>query len=68
MSGIDLGKAEGAAATGEDPSYPPFWLPFQDPETNNHEALWTTDLACSKPTDCGGEFDCIGGICVPIIG
>lgn len=64
MSGIDLSKA----ATGGDPSYPPFWLPFQDPETNNHEAIWTQELACSRPADCGSEFTCTGGVCVPIIG
>lgn len=64
MSGIDLGKA----ALGMDPSYPPFWLPFQDPETNNHEALWTQDLVCNKPGDCGSEFDCRNGVCVPRIG
>ena len=30
------------AATGEDvdPSSPPFWLPAQDVETNNHIAAW----------------------------
>ena len=51
-----------------DPSYPPFWLPFQDSDTNNHEVLWTQDLACTRPGDCGSEFDCIDGVCVPIIG
>lgn len=64
MSGIDLSRA----ATGADPSYPPFWLPFQDAETNNHEAIWTHELACSSPADCGSEFTCTSGVCVPIIG
>lgn len=64
MSGIDLSRAAG----GVDPSYPPFWLPFQDAETNNHEAIWTQELACSRPGDCGSEFNCISGVCVPIIG
>lgn len=64
MSGIDLGQV----APGADPSYPPFWLPFQDAETNNHEALWTTDLACTRPKDCGDEFTCLMGVCVPQVG
>jgi hypothetical protein len=64
MSGIDLSRA----AAGEDASYPPFWLPFQDAETNNHGAQWTQELACSRPGDCGSEFNCIDGVCVPIIG
>jgi hypothetical protein len=61
MSGIDLGKA----ALGRDPSYPPFWLPFQDAANNNHEVLWTQELACIRPGDCGSEFDCTGGVCIP---
>lgn len=64
MSGIDLSKA----ALGMDPSYPPFWLPFQDAGTNNHEVLWTQDLVCIRPADCGSEFSCIGGVCVPKVG
>ncbi|MFH0902722.1 MAG: hypothetical protein V2A73_18985 [Pseudomonadota bacterium] len=28
------------AAAGEDPSYPPFWLPFQDPGSGNHIGQW----------------------------
>ncbi len=64
MSGIDLTKA----AQGMDPSYPPFWLPFQDSSTNNHEVLWTEDLVCNKPGDCGSEFQCMNGVCVPIVG
>ena len=64
MSGIDLSKA----ALAEDPSYPPCWLPFQDADSNNHEVLWTQDLVCIRPGDCGNEFDCIGGVCIPKIG
>ena len=67
MSGVDLGKA---TTGGGDPSSPPFWLPFQDANSNNHEVLWTEDVACSKPADCGqlGEFDCQKGVCVPVLG
>ena len=63
MAGIDLGQA----ASGGDPSFPPFWLPFQDPSQNNHETIWTTDVACITPEDCPDEFACEGGTCVPII-
>jgi hypothetical protein len=64
MSAIDLSKAE----AGKDPSYAPFWLPFQDSGTNNHEVIWTTDIACVKASDCGDEFDCTAGVCVPRLG
>ena len=39
MFGLDLDKAK----MGVDPSYQPVWLPFQDPSTGNHSAIWTTD-------------------------
>jgi len=29
------------AGAGQDPSFPAFWLPFQDMATNNHIAQWT---------------------------
>jgi hypothetical protein len=32
------------AAAGMDPSLPAFWLPFQDINTNNHIAQWTTTV------------------------
>lgn len=67
MAAIDLEKA--AQGSG-DPSFPPFWLPFQDPATNNHEVLWTQDIACVTAADCGkaAEFDCVAGVCVPKLG
>jgi Tol biopolymer transport system component len=34
----------GTAASGSDPSWAPFWLPFQDPSTSNHIAQWTTAI------------------------
>ena len=38
VAAFDLELAEGGG--GGDPSSPPFWLPFQDPATNNHIAIW----------------------------
>ena len=32
------------AQAGGDPSSAPFWLPFQDPATNNHIAQWTETI------------------------
>ena len=64
MFGLDLDKAK----KGEDPSYQPVWLPFQDRNTGNHSAIWTTDVACALPRDCPGEFRCVSGMCVPNIG
>jgi Tol biopolymer transport system component len=32
------------AMTGGDPSFTPFWLPFQDPGSSNHIAQWTTTI------------------------
>jgi hypothetical protein len=40
-----------------DPSFPAFWLPFQDVTTHNHTAQWTTTVVQSPPD--GGA--CIGG-------
>ncbi len=32
------------ASAGQDPSFAPFWLPFQDLQTSNHIAQWTTEI------------------------
>ena len=32
-----------AAAAG-DPSFVPFWMPYQDVNTHNHIAQWTTQI------------------------
>ena len=29
---------------GADPSFSPFWVPSQDPETHNHIAQWTEEV------------------------
>ncbi len=65
MSAIDTSKLNGS---GMDPSYPPFWLPFQDPKQNNHEAIWTTDVACTTDNSCPTDYQCVDGKCVPIPG
>ncbi len=64
MFGLDLDKAK----MGMDPSYQPVWLPFQDRNTGNHSAIWTTDVACTTDKDCPSEFMCVMGACVGRIG
>ncbi len=66
MAGVDLEKAE--AHPEEDPSFAPFWLPFQNPSESNHLGTWTTDVKCMDDTQCPSEFRCMGGSCVPPIG
>ncbi len=65
MFGLDLEKAR---AGGQDPSFQPIWLPFQETNTGNHSAIWTTDVACASDSQCPGEFRCIANMCVPRIG
>ncbi len=66
MSAIDTSKLN--SGSGMDPSYPPFWLPFQDPNEHNHQAIWTTEVGCALDTDCPSGYNCIAGSCVPIPG
>jgi hypothetical protein len=57
-------------AAGSDPSFPAFWLPFQDDTAHNHIAQWvdaiqgctgsTTGQACSATMPC-----CDGSTCNP---
>ncbi len=65
MLGLDLDKAR---AGGQDPSFQPIWLPFQEPNTGNHSAIWTTDVVCASDGECPGEFRCVANMCVPRIG
>jgi WD40-like Beta Propeller Repeat len=57
-------------AMGQDPGYPPLWLPFQDIATGNHIAQWVEKVErapCSQVDQSGcmpGE-ECVNGVCVP---
>jgi hypothetical protein len=56
------------AALGEDPSYPAFWLPFQDIGGGNHIAQWSTKVPrkpCSTNGDCDASETCVNGSCKP---
>lgn len=62
MSAIDFS----ALTAGQDPSAPPFWLPFQDPSESNHRALWSNaadgctpsaELCDQRDDDCDGTVD-----------
>jgi hypothetical protein len=64
MFGLDLDRAK----TGMDPSFQPVWLPFQERNTSNHSAIWTTDVACVLDRDCPSDFMCTMNACVPRIG
>lgn len=66
MAGVDLEKAE--KEPDKDPSFAPFWLPFQNPNESNHLGTWTTDVACEIDEQCPSELRCVMGACVPKIG
>jgi hypothetical protein len=51
MAAVDFEKAQ----NGEDPSYPAFWLPFQDMGSGNHIAQWTERVL---RTPCNIDADC----------
>lgn len=56
MAAIDVTAARGAqksVAGAMDPSYPGFWLPFQDITTHNHTPQWTQTVANNPPPDAG---------------
>ncbi len=62
MIGFDPAKA----AAGQDPSFPAFWLPFQDISSGNHIAQWTTTVArkpCMTVAQCDSGQACRGGYC-----
>lgn len=66
MAGVDLDVATNKP--DEDPSFAPFWLPFQKVNESNHLGTWTTDVVCMDNSQCPSEFQCMMGSCVPRIG
>jgi hypothetical protein len=56
------------ASSGSDPSYPAFWLPFQELGSGNHIAQWATAVErqpCTGPGQCASGELCENGRCVP---
>jgi hypothetical protein len=52
MAAINLATAE--VSGGGDPSFPAFWLPYQDITKHNHTAQWTQTVAgMTPPSDMG---------------
>jgi hypothetical protein len=51
MAAINLQTAE--VSGGGDPSYPAFWLPYQDITKHNHTAQWTQTIAGQPMPDAG---------------
>jgi hypothetical protein len=64
MAAIDLRTP---ATAGDDPSRPPFWLPFQDITEANHLPFWTALVACTQDgisySSCGEGEVCESGAC-----
>jgi hypothetical protein len=55
---------------GQDPSFPAFWLPFQDINSGNHIGQWSTQVPranCvgSGQSTCGQGEICSNGKCRP---
>jgi WD40-like Beta Propeller Repeat len=48
---------------GQDPSHPSFWLPGQDPTTNNMRGEWTLSPCKMLGDTCTAGYDCCGGFC-----
>lgn len=64
MAAIDLAKDEMLT----DPSYPAFWLPFQNIATGNHIAQWTKEVVkkpCGLDGDCPTGETCVKNLCEP---
>jgi hypothetical protein len=60
LAAIDLRRLAGG-----DPSWAPVWLPFQEPDQNNHLPFWTEALGCAEDADCGPGATCKSMGCVP---
>jgi hypothetical protein len=72
MAAINLSSAE--VSNPGDPSFPGFWLPFQDISTHNHTAQWTQTVVNMPPPDMGacvqGGQDCThdpNGCCMGLV-
>jgi hypothetical protein len=65
MTAVDLDKGESAAG---DPSWPAFWLPFQDPQAHNHIAQWVEKIVGVPPPDGGVDMSSsdLAGACLPL--
>ena len=53
---------------GQDPSFPAFWLPFQDINSGNHIGQWSTTIPrgnCSTAAQCNTGEVCQAGKCRP---
>jgi hypothetical protein len=64
MTAFDPAKA----MAGQDPSFPAFWLPFQDLGGGNHIAQWVTKIPrkpCNTNNDCDNGEKCTNGHCQP---
>jgi TolB protein len=51
-----------------DPSFPAFWLPFQEPTSGNHIAQWVLNvdrMGCTIDSQCATNEFCVGGRCLP---
>jgi len=62
MAAIDLD----ALAAGSDPSFPAFWLPFQDVTAHNHIAQWVDSImtqSCQQIGQPCGSGCCMGLVC-----
>ena len=57
--------------SGQDPSYAPIWLPYQDTTQDNHIPYWTEVITCSGNVDvapCRDDEVCTPqGTCAPIV-
>jgi hypothetical protein len=51
-------------ASNRDPSFPAFWIPYQDMTTHNHTAQWTEQAVIPPPpADAGCTCSMLGGPC-----
>lgn len=62
MAAVDPAKL----AAGQDPSFPAFYLPYQDPSTSNHIAQWAETLVTgtchARNGTCTLDSDCCSGM------